>query len=87
MTVKEKALNRVRELLNYEYVDFGNIGISCGSRNEIIKIINLDTDEKIILYSVEKRDEKFNELYGLITLAWQIELNEKDIEKILNKNS
>ena len=26
MTVKEKALNRVRELLNYEYVDFGNIG-------------------------------------------------------------
>lgn len=87
MTVKEKALNRVRELLNYEYVDFGNIGVSCGSRNEIIKIINLDTDEKIILYSVEKRDEKFNELYGLITLAWQIELNEKDIEKILNKNS
>lgn len=87
MTVKEKALNRVRELLNYEYVDFGNIGVSCGLRNEIIKIINLDTDEKIILYSVEKRDEKFNELYGLITLAWQIELNEKDIEKILNKNS
>ena len=87
MTVKEKALNRVRELLNYEYVDFGNIGVSCGSRNEIIKIINLDTDEKIILYSVEKRDKKFNELYGLITLAWQIELNEKDIEKILNKNS
>lgn len=87
MTVKEKALNRVRELLNYEYVDFGNIGVSCGSRNEIIKIINLDTDEKIILYSVKKRDEKFNELYGLITLAWQIELNEKDIEKILNKNS
>lgn len=87
MTVKEKALNRVRELLNYEYVDFGNIGVSCGSRNEIIKIINLDTDEKIILYSVKKRDKKFNELYGLITLAWQIELNEKDIEKILNKNS
>ena len=39
MTVKEKALNRVRELLNYEYVDFGNIGVSCGLRNEIIKII------------------------------------------------
>ena len=85
MTVKEKALNRVRELLNYEDIDFGNIGYSRGSRNEIIKVINLDTNEKIILYSVEKKDEKFNELYKLITLAWQIELNEKDIEKILNK--
>ena len=85
MTVKEKALNRVRELLNYEDVDFNNIGISNGSRNEITKIINLDTDEKIILYSVKEKDEKFNELYKLITLAWQIELNEKDIEKILNK--
>jgi hypothetical protein len=85
MTVKEKALNRVRELLNYEDVDFSNIGFSCGSRNEITKIINLDTDEKIILYSVKEKDEKFNELYKLITLAWQIELNEKDIEKILNR--
>ena len=83
--LKEKALNRVRELLNYEDVDFNNIGFSYDSRNEITKIINFDTDEKIILYSVKEKDEKFNELYKLITLAWQIELNEKDIEKILNR--
>lgn len=85
MTVKEKALNRVRELLNYEDIDFDNIGYSY-SRNEITKIINLDTNEKIILYSVKEKDEKFNELYKLITLGCQIELNEKEIEKILNKN-
>lgn len=86
MTVKEKALERVRELLNYEDVDFDNIGISYKDRFEITKIINLDTDEKIILYSVkEEKDEKFIELSNLIHLAWQIMLNEKDIEKILNK--
>ncbi len=85
MTVKENALERVRELLNYEDVDFDNIGISYKDRFEITKIINLDTDEKIILYSVKEKDEKFNELSNLIHLVWQIMLNEKDIEKILNK--
>lgn len=85
MTVKEKALERVRELLNYEDVDFDNIGISYKDSFEITKIINLDTDEKIILYSVKEKDEKFIELSNLIHLAWQIMLNEKDIEKILNK--
>lgn len=85
MYVMEKALKRVRKLLNYDDVDFDNIGISCGDRFEITKIINLDTDEKIILYSVKEKDEKFIELSNLIHLAWQIMLNEKDIEKILNK--
>ena len=54
MTVKEKALVRVRELLNYNDVDFDNIGISCGDRFEINKVINLDTNDKIILYSVKE---------------------------------
>ena len=85
MIVKEKALERIRELLNYEDVDFDNIGIFYKDRYEIAKIINLDTDEKIILYSVKEKDEKFIELSNLIHLAWQIMLNEKDIEKILNK--
>ena len=85
MTVKEKALKRIRELVNYEDVDFDNIDISSGDRFEINKIINLDTDEKIILYSVKEKDEKFIELSNLIHFAWQIILNEKDIEKILNK--
>lgn len=85
MTVKEKALERVRELLNYEDVDFDSIGISYKDRFEITKIINLDTDEKIILYSAKEKDEKFIELSNLIHFAWQIMLNEKDIEKILNK--
>lgn len=83
MTVKEKALVRVRELLNYNDVDFDNIGISCGDRFEINKVINLDTNDKIILYSVKEKDETFIELSNLIHLAWQIILNEKYIEKIL----
>ena len=85
MYVMEKALKRVRKLLNYDDVDFDNIGISCGDRYEITKIINLDTDDKVILYSVKEIDEKFKEVSDLIHLAWQIELAEKDMLKILVK--
>ena len=85
MYVMEKALKRVRKLLNYDDVDFDNIGISCGDRFEITKIINLDTDDKVILYSVKEIDEKFKEVSDLVHLAWQIELAEKDMLKILVK--
>jgi hypothetical protein len=86
-TVKEKALNRVRELLKHDDLNIDNISISCGRRFEISKIIDLDSDSKVILYSVKNIDEKFRELSDLIHLVWQIELTERDVEKILNKNS
>ena len=85
MYVMEKALKRVRKLLNYDDVDFDNIGISCGDRFEITKIINLDTDDKVILYSVKEIDEKFKEVSDLVHLAWQIELAEKDMLKNIEK--
>jgi len=81
---REKVLAKVRELLNDNEIDFENISFSNHENHyEISRMIDLNNDEKVVLYSVKEKDDKFEKISRLVCYIWMIEFMENDIESIL----